>query len=306
MKKKVIVTGVNGFVGPHLVKELRSNNFSVTGIGMDKEPTNILEGKLENYISIDLTKYWPSIKDVDLIIHLAGFSAVGPSFDAPQVYINGNTSMVINMAEYYLKQENSPRIIIISSGAIYDNNQPMPITEEACLGYTSPYAVSKVAVENLSMYYRKRGLDMVIARPFNHIGPGQKQGFLIPDLYKRIESLDENEHEILVGNLNTKRDYTDVRDIVRAYVLLCTTEKLNYSIYNICSGSSIGGIDILNFIKNEMLHKEINAVIDPSLVRPTDILDIRGDNHKIYHDTGWKPTYTIFETIHDFIENEGE
>lgn len=298
---KVVVTGVNGFVGPHLVNELVNNNCRVIGIGIEKNPLKELKENLEEYVSVNMIEEWPYVKDVDVIIHLAGLSSVGPSYDNPQKYINGNTAMVINMAEYYLKQVKRPRIIIISSGAIYDNHQPMPINEKAGFGFTSPYSVSKAAVENLSSYYCRRGLEIIVARPFNHTGPGQGLGFLVPDLYNRVNKLCNNEKEIVIGNLQTRRDYTDVRDVVRAYVLLATLKHPAHSIYNICSGVSISGNEVLSIIKKELHREDIKTRIDKSLIRPTDILEIIGDNSIIKQDTGWAPNYDISESIQDFV-----
>lgn len=304
--KKALVTGVNGFVGPYLVEELVANNYSVIGIGIEDTPSKEIEEKLEKYLKVNLIEEWPDIEFVDVVIHLAGLSSVGPSYENPQMYINGNTGMLINMAEYYLNQKDKPRIIVISSGAIYDNNQTMPITEKSRLGYTSPYSVSKIAVENLTFYYRGRGLELIIARPFNHIGPRQGKGFLIPDICDRIAELGDNRKDILVGNLNTKRDYTDVRDVVHAYVLLASSNKLKHSIYNICSGTSISGIEILDYIKKELSREDIKTKIDQSLVRPTDILEIIGDNSNLKQDTGWKTRYNISDSIHDFLLDQGE
>jgi len=185
-KTRIAISGINGFVGHHLAQELVSNGISVIGIGHDKLLSPSLEGIVDEYYSADLIENWPAINNIQGVIHLAGLAAVGPSFDAPQRYINGNSSMVTNLCEYYMAQSNKPRIVIVSSGAIYDSNQPMPINEDGSLGFSSPYAVSKVLTENQAIYYRTRGLDCVVARPFNHIGPGQATGFILPDFYGRL------------------------------------------------------------------------------------------------------------------------
>ncbi|BBM16966.1 GDP-mannose 4,6-dehydratase [Enterococcus avium] len=304
--KKALVTGVNGFVGAHLINELVASNYSVIGVGLEQTPQYNVKDKIDTYLSVNLIDTWPDISEVDIVIHLAGFSSVGPSYDEPQLYINGNTAMVINMAELYLKQERKPRIIVISSGAIYDNSQSIPINESGRIGFTSPYAVSKVAVENLSSYYRERGLDIIIARPFNHVGPGQNGGFLIPDLYKRIKTLNCNNNRIFVGNLTTRRDYTDVRDVASAYVLLADSNHLNHTTYNICSGLSISGKEILDIIKKEVSREDVKTIVDQALIRPTDIHEIKGDSSRLVQDTGWVKKYNILESIHDFVISQGE
>jgi GDP-4-dehydro-6-deoxy-D-mannose reductase len=301
-KNRTAVTGINGFVGHHLAKELHDKNTDVVGIGTDAELTEKNKQNVVNYIKSDLTQEWPELEKVDSVIHLAGLAAVGPSFDNPQLYINANSSMVTNMCEYYLRQEYKPRIILVSSGTVYDSNQPMPLSEDSPVSFNSPYSVSKVLNENQAEYYRKRGLDIIVARPFNHIGPGQMKGFLLPDL---TESL-MNSDDIIVGNLATKRDYTDVRDVVRAYRLLSITKKLGAATYNICSGKSIQGYEILDEIKSKLNKTHVNVSVDESKIRPTDPQDIYGDSSKLRADTGWEPVYNIKDTISDFIDNINE
>lgn len=297
----VVITGVNGFVGAHLVNELQKNNFQVIGVGIEEKENANLEGKLLKYYKSNLVESWPVEDEIFAIIHLAGFSAVGPSYDKPQLYINGNTAMVTNLCEYYVKKNRGPRILIISSGAIYDGKQPMPISENSSLGFTSPYAVSKVAVENQASYYRQRGLDIIIARPFNHIGPGQSAGFLLPDIIEKIRNLPSSKNEILMGNLLTKRDYTDVRDIVRAYVSLITKGKLKQHIYNVCSGQSLSGVEIFDIAKKILGKPDLTWKIDKKLIRPTDIFEIIGDNSQIISEINWTVQNDIEISIQDYI-----
>lgn len=302
-KPHVVISGVNGFVGQHLSRELINQDVSVIGVGHEPEPDRTISGLLEGYYSSDLTKEWPDIKEpVRAVIHLAGLAAVGPSFEEPQRYINGNSSMVTNLCEHYVdKNDGTPRIVIVSSGAIYDSNQPMPINEDGRIGFSSPYVISKVVTEHQAEYYRKRGLDCIVARPFNHIGPGQRPGFILPDMYERLAGLDESETVMSVGNLETRRDYTDVRDIVKAYGRLALTESLKYDTYNICSGESISGLEILQELKHAMGKEAVTFVIDEKLFRPTDAEEIVGSSSRLKNELGWYPTYNIKQTIADFV-----
>lgn len=295
--KKIIVTGANGFVGKHLTRELCANGLLVSGVSREDDTDEEIATLLDDYSSIDLAQSWPEIKDVNAVIHLAGLAAVGPSFDSPQTYIEVNSAMITNMCEYYLKQENKPRIIVVSSGAIYDPKQPMPLTEDSDIGLYSPYAVSKVLVEKQCEYYRNRGLDCVVVRPFNHIGPGQGKGFLVPDVIDQLKEHDA----ISVGNISTKRDYTDVRDIARAYRLLATTPKLNHTTYNACSGVSVSGKEIVTYLKELLGKPEAKVIIDPTKVRPTDPADIYGDSSRLTADTGWKPEISLQQTLADIV-----
>lgn len=304
-KNTVVISGVNGFVGGHLSQLLHDKGLNIIGIGMDDQPGEHLDGLLDAYYKADLSKEWPvEEQNVRAVIHLAGLAAVGPSFDNPQLYIDKNSAMVTNLCEYYLASDQKPRIVLISSGAIYDSMQTMPISEGGTIGYNSPYAVSKVLNENQAKYYRGRGLDCVVARPFNHIGPGQGQGFILPDLYARmVDAKGQGQHEITVGNIETKRDYTDVRDIVAAYALLALSSTLESHTYNVCSGESLSGRHIFETLSTE-LGIEFTPVVDQNLVRPNDIMDIRGDSGRLQDELGWKPHYDIEQTIKDFIDSK--
>lgn len=301
-KERIAISGVNGFVGHHLAQALHSEGMYIIGIGTDLNLSKNLNGIVDEYYAQDLIEQWPDTGSVKAVIHLAGLAAVGPSFENPQKYINSNSTMVTNLCEYYLGHEYSPRIVLVSSGAIYSSDQPMPITERSEVGFNSPYAVSKILNENQAAYYRSRGLNCIVARPFNHIGPGQKTGFILPDFYERISMTKES--TISVGNIATRRDYTDVRDIVKAYSLLSLAPALDDVVYNICSGHSLAGTDILNKLKSVMNRTDITFEIDPALVRPTDIPEIVGDSSRLQNELGWQPHYTIDETIRDFVEQK--
>ncbi len=303
-KKRVVVSGINGFVGHHLTRELVKNNVSVIGVGHEPELQPDIKELVDDYYSQDLASSWPDTGEVDGVINLAGLAAVGPSFDNPQKYIEINSSIVTNLCEYYQQKKRRPRIIIISSGAIYSPNQPMPIPEDGEIGYTSPYAVSKVLTENQIMYYRQRGLDCVVARPFNHIGPGQAKGFILPDFYDRISSTTDS--TIKVGNVDTRRDYTDVRDIAKAYTKMILAPELKSPIYNVCSGKSLSGQEILEILKSKMGRDSISFEIDQSLVRPTDIPEIVGDSSLLQNEINWYPEINIDQTVSDFVQSKKE
>jgi len=297
---RIVITGINGFVGHHLAKELRDNGHDVIGIGRDETVSEKIKNYINEYHTADLVKEWPALSDVDGIIHLAGLAAVGPSFDNPQTYINANSAMVTNLCEYYMTQDNKPRIVIVSSGAIYDSNQPMPITEESKIGFNSPYAVSKILTENQASYYRGRRLDCIVARPFNHIGPGQGDGFLVPALATGLLKARKAGESLSVGNLKTRRDYTDVRDVAKAYRMLVEAPSLSHSIYNVCSGKSVSGEEMLALIQDAMNIHDIAVEIDQSKIRPNDPMDIYGDSSALQNDSGWSPSIELATTIADY------
>ena len=189
MIKKILVTGVNGFVGNHLAKELKSAGYSVMGIGGEIGSSQTPEG-VDEYLVVDLTNR-EKVENIDLsnidgVIHLAGLAAVGPSFGDPMKYIDTNIGIEVNIFEACIKQNIKPKFIIISSGTIYSPKNVMPLNEQSSILPNSPYAVSKMGQEEMALYYESIGFEVVIARPFNHIGPGQGLGFIVPDLAKQI------------------------------------------------------------------------------------------------------------------------
>ena len=298
---KILVTGARGFVGGHLVKELCDNGHEVTAV------LNNDETQLKGILSIAANLSDPcqvenkiDFKKVDAVIHLAGLAAVGPSYDDPLKYIDVNAGIEVNLYEACIKQNVSPRFLIISSGSLYDPMAPMPISEESAVIPSSPYAVSKITQESLADYYGNRGFDYTIARPFNHIGPGQNLGFIVPDLTKQIIDGERGRTtEISVGNLDAKRDYTDVRDIARAYRLLIEHDAKGQT-YNICSGNSVSGNEILEMLLAKSA-VELTVKLDQSRMRPSDIPEIVGDHSKLTKDTGWEPEYNINQTIEDAL-----
>lgn len=300
---KIVITGINGFVGKHLTRELKNNGHLVIGLDRSEAVHPEIADVVDEYHAADLSTAWPELPNVDAIIHLAGLAAVGPSFDSPQLYININSAIVTNMCEYYLKQDKKPRIVTISSGAIYDTTTPMPITELSLIAYTSPYTVSKVLLENQAAYYSSRGIECIVMRPFNHVGPGQLPGFLVPDLAEKIRTRAADTDPIEVGNLDTKRDYTDVRDVVKAYRLVATKEgKLDHPVYNVCSGVSHSGHEVLGAIVSAMQIEAPETVVNEKFLRPNDIMDICGDNSRLVSEFGWGLTYSFEQTIADFVK----
>jgi GDP-4-dehydro-6-deoxy-D-mannose reductase len=299
---RVLVTGANGFVGAHLLTALLEAGHRVVATG--SQGKSVLPKGLE-FTSLDLTDR-AQVDSIDFsgiegVVHLAGLAAVGPSFDSPLKYLNVNGGIEVNLFEAAQAQGAQPRFVIVSSGSLYDPSADLPLSEISRVKCTSPYAVSKLLQEQLAFYYGARGFECVVARPFNHIGPGQNEGFLIPDLARQIVEAEESESTtIAVGNLSAKRDYTDVRDIVRAYVALLEKGK-NGEIYNICSGRAVSGDDILAGLLKHAKSDTLKPVVDPAKVRPVDAPEIYGDSSKLHTDTGWEPRIPLDQTLEEVL-----
>jgi GDP-4-dehydro-6-deoxy-D-mannose reductase len=301
--QKVLVTGANGFVGQHLVKELSENGITVVGVGGtvgSKEKSSYVA----EYMVLDLNDASAvqkiDFRDIDGVIHLAGLAAVGPSFDDPLKYIKVNVGIEINLFEAALAQDAKPKFLIISSGSLYDPKAALPLTEASAVIPSSPYAVSKIGQEEMARYYGLRGFACVIARPFNHIGPGQNPGFLVPDIAQQVIDCEQGKSsEVLVGNLDAQRDYTDVRDIARAYRLLLEKGAAGET-YNICSGKAVSGHDMVSGILAAAGSKA-PLKEDPGKMRPSDSPIIYGDSSKLTAATGWKPEIPLETTLSDVI-----
>lgn len=286
---RVIVTGASGFVGAHTVRLLRGEGYDVVALSSSDH---------------DLARSWPNVGPADGIVHLAGLAAVGPSFDDPQRYISVGSSMMTNLGEALLSGQQVgvdgrlPRVLIVSSGALYGSSET-PLTEDSPLDFASPYAVGKALVETQARYYLNRGLDMIVARPFNHIGPGQGSGFIVPDLAARLRAYGQGA-PLVVGNIDSSRDYTDVRDVVRAYLLLLQLESPKHRIYNVASGVSRTGREVLEELC-EALSMDVPP-IDTEIQRELDPDHILASSRRLSEETGWAPITDFSTSIRDYVE----
>jgi len=298
---RVAVTGATGFVGHHLVRELLSAGHEPIGV------SDLASAELGvPFVSCDLTRSWPAgLEGVDAVVHLAGLSAVGPSFGAPRQYVETNSAMVTTMCEALVAAGSGARVLVVSSGAVYDAFQSHPIPESGALATNSPYVVSKLLVENLASYYGGRGLDVVVARPFNHIGPGQKDGFLLPDLVTEAMTAASEGRPMRVGDLGTARDYTDVRDVARAYrQLLGAALGKDFAadrVFNICSGRARTGTELCDLALAELGLSDLERSIDESRIRPNDPRSVTGDHERLSRVTGWAAGHRVEETVRDYV-----
>ncbi len=307
MMKKVVIAGINGFVGRHTAETFANNGYGVVGVGRQSTPRADISNVLDDYHQVDLLDKEAvsriSLDGVATIIHLAGLADVGRSFAEPGRYITENPLSTFNLFEKAKQDQFSGRFVAVSTGAVYNSSTPLPITESSPTLPTSPYAISKLASEDVARYWNNRGVDAVVVRPFNHTGPGQGAGYLLPDLYHSLQSIKMGD-PIRVGNIDTRRDYTDVRDIANAYLQLSSAGKLSHETYNVSSGKSLSGRNILSILQKELELTDVPIVVDPARVRPTDIADIRGDSSQLNNDTGWVPRIPIEKTIADFVASQ--
>lgn len=305
--KKVFITGITGFAGSHLADYLSSKNeFEITGTYLTTDSKKNIQTDAVKLIQVDLQdaqKVADIIESVkpDYIYHLAALPSPAESFKNPSEFLTNNISAEVNVLEA-VKKHNllQTRILIVASGDMYGMIQPgeLPVNESVPLRPTSPYAVSKIAQDYLGLqYFISYGILIIRVRPFNHVGPRLSPQFVISAFSKQIAEIEKKKKEpiIRVGNLESKRDFTDVSDMVRAYQLILEKGTPG-EVYNIGSGKSYKIADILAQLL-QLSSVDIKVEVDQKLLRPSDIPDIVCDYSKLSMVTGWKPQVSIVETL---------
>jgi GDP-4-dehydro-6-deoxy-D-mannose reductase len=294
---RALLTGGNGFVGRHLAEHLRHEGDEVTVLDL---PDDITDGAV---VERALRNARP-----DAIYHLAALSHVGSSWSDPSAVLRVN---VIGSAVVFAKaREVVPEAttLFVSSAEVYGAVQPdqLPLNESCTPAPISPYAASKLAGEVVAQQaVRAFGQRIVIARPFNHVGPGQTPHFFVPALATRmVEAVRVGRREIPVGNLTSRRDFLDVRDVVAAYRLLVERGESG-EVYNIASGVDRSMNDIADEIRS-LVDESLAFVTDEELMRPVDVPVLRGESKKINAATGWSPRWSWSETLADVIASVRE
>lgn len=314
MPKKVLITGVTGFAGSFLAEYLdKSTEDILYGTYLTEDSLQNVENDKDRLTSIkinlldenEVQKLIDSEKP-DFIYHLAALTSPSDSFRNPGNTITNNINAQINVLEA-VKNSGlfSTRILIVSSADIYGavSKKDIPIDEDTPLNPTNPYSVSKIAQDYLGLqYFLSYKMPIVRVRPFNHIGPRQSPAFVVASFAKQIAEIEKGQKKpvIGVGNLETKRDFTDVRDMVRAYVSVIKKGKAG-DVYNIGSGVSYKISEILEKLL-DLSKKTIEVKEDKSLFRPLDIPDRVCNYQKVKKQTGWEPEISIDDTLRSTLD----
>lgn len=305
---KALIIGGAGFVGGYLIHELACSGYEVHATCLPSEKidsaecsSHILDILAANDITALLDKIHP-----DCIFHLAAQSSVALSWKRPQLTADINIKGTINVLEaLHESKKSNARILLIGSGEEYGfiREGACPISEEEPLRPGNVYAATKACQAMMGeIYCRAYNMDIIMIRAFNHSGPGQLPFFVISDFCHQIAEIEKGIHspEMLVGNLSAMRDFTDVRDVVRAYRLLCENGKCGQT-YNVGRGKAVPISDILNTALSLSKCKiEVNQ--DPNKMRASDIPIIEPNVSKILEDTGWKAEISMEQTIRDTLE----
>ncbi len=303
---RILITGVNGFVGRHLAQHLHDTQphaelLGTTLSAAENAPPHVNTHAL-NLCDPQATSALIRALQPDQIYHLAGSAVVGKSHEAAWSTLENNIRAQLNILLACIDVPIAPRMLIISSGDIYGANHPTPPDEHAPFFPTSPYSVSKIAQDMLGLqYYLSHDLPVLRARPFNHTGPGQSLGFVAPDFAMQIARIETGQQAPImhVGDLTPERDFTDVRDIVRAYRLIMQHGEVG-AVYNIASGMILS---IRQLLDGLLAHTQapIRIEIDTDRLRAGGARRLWGNAALLHAVTGWQPQIALEDTLSDLL-----
>jgi GDP-4-dehydro-6-deoxy-D-mannose reductase len=289
---RALITGGKGFVGQWLAAHLEESGDEPVVTDIE---TDITDGAALRKVIGEVSP--------EAVYHLAAMTHVGESWDNPSEVLKVNvlgTAEVLAAARSLTTQ---PIVLVISSAEVYGAVTPeqLPLREDTPVAPATPYAASKLAAEAVALQaWRGYRQPVIVVRAFNHIGPGQSPNFAVPALAKRIvEARKAGSRTVRVGTLTTRRDFTDVRDVVAAYRLLVRRGTPGV-VYNVCSGRDVAISEVAEELVS-LAHAEVELVTDPDLVRPVDVPVLRGDPSLVHAATGWAPSIPLSKTLADVL-----
>ena len=242
----------------------------------------------------------------EVVYHLAALSSVGKSWEDPARTLSENTASAVNVLDAVRSEAADARLVWVSTCEVYGVPSRLPIEESAQIAPANPYAVSKASGELLAaVYAESHGLEILRARPFSHSGPGQLPIFLLSSLALQAAEGRRAGLErltIVTGNPETRRDFTDVRDVVRAYRMLGTSSSSSRErVYNVSSGVSVSAAEQVALLAGLIAPIVVEHRVDPARVRATEVMDLRGDHSRLSAATGWEPQIPLSQTMADTI-----
>lgn len=288
-----LVTGSTGFAGRHLVEHLAEAGDAVNGIDRS-EGVDITDPRA-------VVTAFEAVRP-EVVYHLAGWADVGASWKEPRATFEANAIGTLHVLDA-ARAVGARRVIVVGSADVYGTvtEDELPLTEQQPVRPTSPYAASKLAAEALAQQaWLGYGLETIIVRAFNHLGPRQSPSFVAPGLAERIARNEQEGHDTIeVGNLTARRDFTDVRDVVRAYRMLALGGSPGEA-YHVCSGRDVSIGDLAERLL-ALAERPMTLVADPDLQRPVDLPVLRGDSSKLAAATGWEPQIELDQTLADVL-----
>lgn len=303
---RILITGANGFVGPHLVRVLDAAGYEAHGIGLGAPPAGVELAGWHGFDLLEVTSLESAVSQVrpDFVVHLAGQSSAAVSFVDPEGTFRVNVEGTRRLLDVVGRLAPRARVLVVSSSEVYG---PQPentcVREDGRCRPVSPYARSKAEAERLSLErVRECGADVVVARAFGHAGPGQTPRFVVPSFAEQIAAIESGRAEpcLKVGNLEVTRDLSDVRDVVRAYLALLLCGRTG-AIYNVCHGEGVRLTAVVASLV-ALARVPVRVEIDPARLRPADIPWLVGDPALIARDTGWRTGIPLETTLRDVLD----
>ena len=292
---KALITGASGFVGPHLAAHLEASGDEVVCTDRASGADVCDEAQIADVFATHRP---------EVVFHLAGDSDVGGSWHHPRSTFLANAVGTLNVMEA-ARAAGVRRVVAIGSADVYGKVavDELPLTEHSALRPASPYAASKIAADAVTQQaWLGHGLETIRVRAFNHLGPGQSDRFVAPAIATRSARNElDAATSVPVGNLEARRDITDVRDVVRAYRLLAVSGEPG-EVYNVCSGTTVAIAELAEQLV-AMARHPMELVVDESLLRPVDIPVLCGDNTKLCERTGWEPELSLTTTLSDLMDD---
>lgn len=301
---RVLITGASGFAGGWLCRACVEAGDTVVGLSRSGSVPDGAAG-----IAVDLRDSDAILSAVrraapDVVYHLAALSNVGRSWSEPATTLDVNGRGAISLLEAVRIAAGDARVVWVSSSEVYGTVTELPIAETSPPTPESPYAVSKLAGEGLAnVYAHAYGLRVVIARPFSHSGPGQRSLYLMSNLCRQAADARRSGQEslrVVTGRAQTRRDFTDVRDVVRAYRMLAADDSLA-GVFNICSGVTRSTAEQVAALAALIDPIAVEHVVDPARVRASEVLELRGTHARLTAASGWQPRIPFETTLADTL-----
>jgi GDP-4-dehydro-6-deoxy-D-mannose reductase len=301
----VLITGISGFAGRHLAEHCRSCGDDVAGVSRGNVDVEGLPWQRADLTDLDATERVVASLRPDWVFHLAAEASVVRSWEDPRRIIQQNVVSTLNVLEAVRRHAPATRVLVACSGQEYGQPDWLPVTEDHPLRPQNPYAASKASADLLAGFYNDaHDIDVVRMRAFNHAGPGQSDRYLVSRVAHRLvdaELSSENggRVEIAAGQPDVRRDFTDVRDVVRAYRM--AIENAEPGAYNVCSGRAVTIAEILDGLATHS-PLEIDGRPEPSRERDHEIVDVHGSYERLHQATGWRPEIALEHTLRDTLD----
>jgi GDP-4-dehydro-6-deoxy-D-mannose reductase len=291
----ILITGVGGFVGGHLADYCVAHGAEV--VGPSRQEVDLLDADAVRSL---LARVQP-----ERVFHLAAEASVSRSWDAPAMVVEHNVSTTLNVLEAVRAEAPEALVLVACSGEEYGPPEEVPVRESHPLRPQNPYAASKAMSDVLAGFHADAyGLNVVRTRAFNHAGPRQSDTYVVASFARQIAEAEASPSSdgravIMHGNAETRRDFSDVRDVVRAYWLLA--EQGAPDVFNVCSGRSTSVSDILSRLAAHS-SLEVEGRVDPARLREGEVMEIRGSHDKLTDATGWQPEIDFDQTLRDTLD----